>query len=347
MTKKYRQLLAALIILIGINFLYQFRNSFKYKKTNKLESEIKTDEEVLLLEKIEAVKALKIKERENDSSIRASEELKNLIRESVKEAIKSLGKNKPPSKIHYLDKYPHFLDCKTPYNEWKPHTNRSFKQMPPINYKQESPQAYRSLRITRAIAVYFPIDKIQEFQMELKWLYRSWIFMTSYEPSKWRTDLVVFVDYTNVTFSDANFFLNKLNCTIRNRRTSDKDESMCVVLDYKPIKNRKMQSVPSQLAARKFDYNYFLDELDIFSKEASDFIPFYNLLIKNVNHYPNLDSVLVAFDGHEYFSSAKYDFVFRSDMDTFVTPLFAKWIPNYCNDFYSGKMKISLNRFID
>ncbi len=63
------------------------------------------------------------------------------------------------------------------------------------------------LRILRAIIVYLPINQINSFESELRWLYRSWIYMQIFEPSKWRTDLIVFVD-TNLTehFLRSDFF---------------------------------------------------------------------------------------------------------------------------------------------
>ena len=37
-----------------------------------------------------------------------------------------------------------------------------------------------------------------------------------------------------------------------------------------------------------------------------------------------------------YFKRAGYDFIIRSDMDVFLTPLFGKWLPRHCNDFNVG-----------
>jgi len=46
---------------------------------------------------------------------------------------------------------------------------------------------------------------------------------------------------------------------------------------------------------------------------------------------------MMAFDGYEYFKKAGYDYLVRSDMDVFLTPLFATWLPRYCNDFNVGR----------
>ena len=45
----------------------------------------------------------------------------------------------------------------------------------------------------------------------------------------------------------------------------------------------------------------------------------------------------MAFDGYEYFKSAGFDFLMRSDMDVFLSPVFGKWIPKNCNDFIVGQ----------
>ena len=53
--------------------------------------------------------------------------------------------------------------------------------------------------------------------------------------------------------------------------------------------------------------------------------------------YNYLDSILMAFDGYNYFRSAGFDYLIRSDMDVFLTPLFGTWLPRHCNDFNVGR----------
>ena len=43
----------------------------------------------------------------------------------------------------------------------------------------------------------------------------------------------------------------------------------------------------------------------------------------------------MAFDGYKYFKN-NFDFLLRTDMDIFLTPLFGKWLPLNCNDFVVG-----------
>lgn len=41
-------------------------------------------------------------------------------------------------------------------------------------------------------------------------------------------------------------------------------------------------------------------------------------------------------NSYDYFKKAGYDFLVRSDMDVFLTPLFATWLPRHCNDLTVG-----------
>jgi hypothetical protein len=229
----------------------------------------------------------------------------------------STSNEKP--KINFLSRYPFLLDCKTNYSIWSPH--KKTDKNTPIYYDLPATEdRQENLTITRGIVVYFPIESINHFKLELKWLYRSWINVIRGEPIKWRTDLIIFIDYDKSIFNDSNFFLNQLNCSLDNRRKTDSENSKCILIDYKPIKNRKIREPVNRTI--DYNYEYFLNKLDIFSKNENELIPFYNFLIDNLKTYANLDSILVAFDGYEYFSSAKYDYLLRSDMDVFLTPLF-------------------------
>ena len=58
--------------------------------------------------------------------------------------------------------------------------------------------------------------------------------MQRYEPVKWRTDLVVFIEGSD--FND----LKELNCTYENRRTNVFDKPMCTLIKYIPLKDREI-----------------------------------------------------------------------------------------------------------
>jgi hypothetical protein len=240
--------------------------------------------------------------------------------------------------LYYLKKYPFFLKCNQYYlNRTEGIENVSI----PFNYSRPAENYTHSLRISRAVIVYYPIDKLNHFEYEFRWLYRSWINMIGYEPSKWRTDLVVFVKDEAKYSTNASFFLNQLNCSFHNLRRLAMDPPMCTLINYISINQRSFESI---VAKNKFAndnerYQFILKNVDIYnqSEANTDKFVFYDLLQKNLANYNYVDSILMAFDGYEYFKSAGFDFLIRSDMDVFLTPLFGRWLPRYCNDFYVGR----------
>ncbi|RNA32593.1 secreted protein [Brachionus plicatilis] len=168
----------------------------------------------------------------------------------------------------YIKSYPWMQRCNLKTNFIPPY--KPSKQTP-YDYSSPSPNSTFNIRITKAVIIYFPLDLYDFYANELAWLYRSWIEILKTEPSKWRTDLVIFVHMTNEQLKKFDIF-QKLNCSFDN----------------------------------------------------------------TVADYPNADSVLIAFDGYEFLKESGYNFVIRSDIDVFLTPLFAKWSPRHCNAFYVG-----------
>lgn len=106
------------------------------------------------------------------------------------------------------------------------------------NYSEPASNETHSIRISRAVVLYFPVEKTKDFEYEFKWLYRSWLHMMQFEPSKWRTDLVVFINNNSQLFNQSDFFLNELNCSFSNIRKSSEDLSMCTLRAYAPLKSR-------------------------------------------------------------------------------------------------------------
>jgi hypothetical protein len=246
--------------------------------------------------------------------------------------------NQTKSNTSYLTRYPYMLDCRTNYNKFTVDQIQTIQEAG-HDYMQESNNSTFSLRILRAILVYFPIAKIDYFEIELRWLHRSWVHMQSYEPTKWRTDLVVFVD-TNLTndFSSASFFMNQLNCTLRNRRTSPEQKPMCTLIHYRSVVDRNdsfINDQDPQLTDPGF-LEYLSTKVDIFNPTQNATGHFLSYLKANLATYNYLDSILMAFEGYEYFKSAGFDYLLRSDMDVFLTPGLSEWLPRYCNDFYVG-----------
>lgn len=166
--------------------------------------------------------------------------------------------------------------------------------------------------------------------------------MIKYESKKWRTDLIVFLEKKDSLFNDNKFFLNELNCSFLNRRQSNLDKPMCTLIQYTPIASRNLKHLENQIFRnendneKKLKFDYLLDKVNIFDNKEDNLLPFYTLVKNNLNTYGYTDSILMAFDGYEYFKTAGFDFLIRSDMDVFLTPLFSKWLPKQCNDFIVG-----------
>ena len=106
----------------------------------------------------------------------------NRLTPLVSEVIESLNE--------YDKKYENYLSCNSTYSQYFINDNADR-----IDYTNPAPPLTHELRMTRAVLVYFPIDQISKFKNEFKWLYRSWIEMQKNEPVKWRTSLVVFIQY--------------------------------------------------------------------------------------------------------------------------------------------------------
>jgi hypothetical protein len=250
---------------------------------------------------------------------------------------------KPPSKYNFIKKYPFVADCNLPTskNLFNIYQQQTDTQQAYYNYSQEAAAGTHAVRIVKGVLVYFPIEQHAEYIHEFKWLYRSWIEMLAHEPANWRTDLVVFVSRNAKFFNDPTFFLNKLNCSFVNKRTVNTDPPMCTLVEYTPLKSRKLQvsKAAGQLDVKTNPerYEHVLTSIDIFSDDNDNLDPFYRLVRDKLSSYGYLDSILMAFDGYAYLKSAGYNYLIRSDMDVFLTPLFAKWLPRNCNDFYVGR----------
>jgi hypothetical protein len=173
---------------------------------------------------------------------------------------------------NYLQKNPSLLSCSKEYSKWQSseETTSPVAAAQSFDYAKPSPTSTHSLRILRAVLVYFPIESLEHFKLEFKWLYRSWIEMQKYEPKQWRTDLIVFIENDKKIFADENLFFNKLKCEFTNLRMSDTDAPMCTLIDFKPLQKR--ENVGSGPAAIKKSYEAILDETKIFQDDRYFFL---------------------------------------------------------------------------
>jgi len=80
------------------------------------------------------------------------------------------------SKIKYdfLKRYPDFLDCnKNVIKKWS--QNNMYSEDKQIEYAEKSSEETYNHRLIRGFLVYFPIEKIDYFIPEFKWLYRLYL----------------------------------------------------------------------------------------------------------------------------------------------------------------------------
>ena len=314
------------LITVGCIFLYT-----KYDENKR--SEPKVEEVVVYKEKdiLSLLGSLDLENRLNKKVVAPTPASQNAATTRINEANESHD---------YLKKYPQFMDCKKKdVKKWL----SGSPQISNFNYAQAAPQASQHMDYLRAVIIYFPIELVQNFQLEFKWLYRSWIEMQKYEPNKWKTDFVVFIENDPTFFKDKKSFLDELNCSFENKRTSKDQKPMCTLINYIALKKRQFQPMKEGVLTKqgnehvKAKYDYLLSNVNIFSDDANNLNPFYSISKTNLEKYGYVDSILMAFDGYDYFKTAGYDYLIRSDMDVFLTPLFAKWLPDNCNDFYVGR----------
>ena len=126
--------------------------------------------------------------------------------------------------------------------------------------------------------------------------------MLKYEPSKWRTDLIIFVEKDPTKVDKQDFFFNQLNCSFNHTRKRAEDEPMCTLVKYVPIRKRQFNLENSFLSLSTNDrYQYLLNNVSIYSNDPKDLTSFYSFLKESLASYNYADSIIMAFDGYEYF----------------------------------------------
>ena len=139
------------------------------------------------------------------------------------------------------------------------------------NYTNASEKLLK-IRIVRGLVLYFPVDKSEWYEQEFRWLYRSWIEMQKYEPELWRTDLILMMDVESSIKSNSTQFFNQLNCKTSNLRRYNRDEPMCTILNYKPIKKR-IFNFNNTLNITKMEpislYSHLFHDIDVFNATDS------------------------------------------------------------------------------
>ena len=199
--------------------------------------------------------------------------------------------------IDFLKKYPEILNCKNIYNRWKIDVKIEPSEQK-YNFTEPADKKYHDTRFIRGVIIFFPITSINHFKNEFKWLYRSWIHMIKFEPPKWRTDLIVFIENNATVINSDEFFMNDMNCRFENKRKSAEDKPMCTLIEYVALKRRNFDTPNRTFANADEKYRYLLKDVNIFKTDnSSEFDTFYKFLKSSLSNYGYLDSILMAFDG--------------------------------------------------
>lgn len=194
--------------------------------------------------------------------------------------------------LNYLKRFPNAFKCNNNYKHWSKYSKHDTN----YNYSRAAPKELHSLRITRAVAVLFPTEKFHHYIYEIKWLYLSWVNMMKFEPSKWRTDLIIFIDKSEQHFDESVLILKELNCLFDNIRKSPIDKPMCTLIDYQAFIKRKIHPLDLNESINS-TYKFLLEKVDILGKNMTEFEKFYKLMKREINNYYFLDSILIGFEG--------------------------------------------------
>ncbi|CAF1188022.1 unnamed protein product [Didymodactylos carnosus] len=102
---------------------------------------------------------------------------------------------------------------------------------------------------------------------------------------------------------------NNLGCK-NGSRQSKTEPSDCFVIKYLSLYNPERLNISTNRIKSHVDRSLLL------------------LILKNMPFYRYLDSIAILYDS--YNDIKQYDFVLRTDIDSFLTPQFANYIPFYC-----------------
>ena len=111
--------------------------------------------------------------------------------------------------------YPQLFNCDNYYN------NSMLNETIRNNYSLVAVESLHEFRFARGIVIYYPVELHGGFESEFRWLYLSWIEMQKYEPSKWRTDLIIFLHVETLNSkNNVKEFFEGLDCKTENIRNS-------------------------------------------------------------------------------------------------------------------------------
>lgn len=203
------------------------------------------------------------------------------------------------TRLDYARRFSRFLKCNLDYNRWTS-TSEQLKTLDLIdyNYSRPAPEELQWKRVLRAVAIHFSIRQIDHYMLEFRWLYRSWSHMQRYEPTLWRTDLLVFVErHNSPEYLHYEQFLNRFGCRFDNIRRARTDPPMCTLVAYEPFKARKFPTHDEYITNDQ-KYKQLFEEVNVFAPNSSrEFDRLYKMMKTEIEGYNYIDSILIAFEG--------------------------------------------------
>ncbi|CAF0823464.1 unnamed protein product [Adineta ricciae] len=160
-----------------------------------------------------------------------------------------------------------------------------------------------SSTITRGVLIFYPHNNEIIFRPELLWLYHSWVEMMNYEPTPWRTDLIIYTEVYTVT-------LKELGCVLNRVRTDKNETPQCRVFLYQRISSRRVQDLYKKVNSPPYQQINVRRSI---------------LLSHNLATYWYIDSINSIDECYPTYSM--YDYILRTDSDTFLTKNFGNFTP--------------------
>jgi hypothetical protein len=220
--------------------------------------------------------------------------------------------------ISFEPNYPYFDIIKQVKNYFIHFENFLFSQSNKYFFNRQL-STFNPSSIQRAILVFYPSNQEEYYLPEIRWLYRSWIEMITFESNLWRTDLIIFTEkYTSS--------LTQLGCIQNQIRLNHQEQPKCRVFNYLHLSARFINPLTKQQTLLTND-----SKIDLFRINISRSV----LLYEHLRTYLYIDSVNVIAEGYPVYSY--YDFILKTDLDVFITKQFSNYVPNTTKTLFVGR----------
>lgn len=157
--------------------------------------------------------------------------------------------------------------------------------------------------------IFYPETQELRYLSEIRWLYRSWLEMIKSESKYWRTDLLIYTGSYSVA-------LEQLGCILNQKRQDHLEPPQCRVFLYLRLSNRAINS-----SIEKNTFYVDVTMKDFYQIDLQRSV----LLTDLMKTYAYVDSVNIIAEAYPTF--AFYHFILKTDIDVFLTPAFAKYLP--------------------